>query len=217
VGLALAIGFTGLANLLAATLVWDQWLPGRAREIALAVMAGIWVIAWVDARADWRRILAEWSDPAGATGDPQVRIDQAFRDAQAAYLAGDWVSAEKTLLELLRLDGRDAEARLLVATIWRHEQRLDAASSELDRLERLETAAPWQFEIARERERICAARVESVEKQQAPEFNGDSGANEVRHNDSNPLRRARAGRAEVVTTAAKGDTDVAATNRRMAA
>ena len=32
VGLTLAVGFTALANvLLAATLVWDEWLPARAR------------------------------------------------------------------------------------------------------------------------------------------------------------------------------------------
>ena len=49
--------------------------------------------------------------------------------------------------------------RLMLATLWRHEGRTDAASRELDRLERLETAAPWRYEIACERERICASCV----------------------------------------------------------
>jgi hypothetical protein len=96
VGLALAIGFTALANvLLVATLAWDEWLPQR------------------------------------------------------------------TLLELLRHDGRDAEARLLLATLWRHEGRFDAASDQLDRLARLETATPWRQEIEWERERIAENRVQT--------------------------------------------------------
>jgi hypothetical protein len=162
VGLALAIGFTAIANvLLAATLVWDEWLPAQARGIGLAGLGVIWVVALVEGRSEWRRLLAEWSTDAPAELIPDPRSDQMFRDAQVAYLAGDWVSAEQTLVELLRLDARDAEARLMLATLWRHEGRFDAASAELDRLERLETAAPWQDEITRERERIAANRVKT--------------------------------------------------------
>jgi hypothetical protein len=160
-GLALAIGFTALVNLLAATaLVWNEWLPSRVRWMALATLAVIWLVAWVEGRADWRRLLSEWSeDEATPPVDDAVRSDEWYRDAQRAYLAGDWVSAEKTLIKLLKQDPRDAAARLMLATLWRHEGRTEPASRELDRLERLETAAPWEFEIARERERICASCV----------------------------------------------------------
>ena len=83
----------------------------------------------VEGRADWRRLLAEWSaGDVAMRPTPDERSDQWFREAQAAYLAGDWVSAEQTLLKLLRHDARDAEARLMLATLWRHEGRLDAAS-----------------------------------------------------------------------------------------
>lgn len=196
VGLALAVGFTALGNvLLAATLVWDQWLPDRSRWIALAALAAIWGIAWIDARADWRRLIAEWTDGASAHGDPEARSDQWFRHAQAAYLAGDWVSAEQTLLRLLRHDARDVESRLMLATLWRHEGHLDKASRELDRLECLESAAPWRYEIARERERICAACVKTMPTGAPSDASG--GGSTVAPSDD--------------------DAQIATTNRRMAA
>jgi tetratricopeptide (TPR) repeat protein len=159
--LALAVGFTALANLLAVTaLVWTEWLPSRLKWIGGAALAVIWLLAWIESRADWRRWLSEWSeDETQPAGDASQLSDEWFRDAQRAYLAGDWVLAEKTLLKLLKQEPRDAEARLLLATLWRHEGRTEAAGRELDRLERLETAAPWEYEIACERERICASCV----------------------------------------------------------
>jgi hypothetical protein len=166
VGLALAIGFTAIANvLLVATFVWDEWLPGQARSIGLAGLGVIWVLSALEGRVEWRRLLAEWSSDAQSEPVPNPRSDQQFSQAQVAYLAGDWVSAEQTLLELLRRDSRDAEARLMLATLWRHEGRWVEAAEQLDRLERLETAAPWTNEIKRERERICADRVMTMPRE----------------------------------------------------
>ena len=90
--------------------------------------------------------------------------DAWFREAQTAYLAHDWVSAEQTLLKLLKHDHRDAEARLMLATLLRHEQRTEAAAEQLDRLELLETAAAWRHEIAQERERLRPACVVAEDK-----------------------------------------------------
>jgi tetratricopeptide (TPR) repeat protein len=158
--LTLAVGFTALANVLAAaTLVWTEWLPTNIRWAAFGTLAVVWALAWIEGRADWRRLLAELSAGETAAVDSEDHADRWFREAQSAYLAGDWVSAEQALLKLLRQDPRDAEARLLLATLWRHEGRLDAAAEELDRLDRLETAAPWKTEIAWERERIYPASV----------------------------------------------------------
>ena len=56
-------------------------------------------------------------------------------------------------------DPRDAEARLMLATLLRHEERTAAAAEQLDRLELLETAAAWRHEIAWERERLRPAGV----------------------------------------------------------
>ena len=160
VGLTLAVGFTALVNALAATtFVWNEWLPVRVRWMALGAAGVIWLLAWLEGRADWRRLLSELSAGEGAVADPAERNNAWFREAQAAYLAHDWVSAEQTLLKLLKSDPRDAEARLLLATLLRHEQRLDAAREQLDRLELLETAEAWRHEIAWERERLRPASV----------------------------------------------------------
>jgi hypothetical protein len=158
--LTLAVGFTALANVLAAaTLVWTEWLPTNIRWSAFGTLAVVWVVAWIEGRADWRRLLAELSACESAAVNPQEQADRWFREAQIAYLTGDWVSAEQSLLKLLGQDPRDAEARLMLATLWRHEGRLEAAAEELDQLDRLETAAPWKMEIAWERERIYPASV----------------------------------------------------------
>ena len=143
--MALAVGFTALANVLAAADVRVERVAAGATcdGPALGTLAVIWLLAWIEGRADWRRLLAELSAGEGGDGrTPAELSDHWFREAQAAYLAGDWVSAEQTLLKLLKHDPRDAEARLMLATLWRHEGRRDAAAEELDRLERLETAAP---------------------------------------------------------------------------
>jgi hypothetical protein len=161
VGLAVAVGFTALTNLLAAaTFVWTEWLASHVRWSALGTLAVVWLLSWIESRADWRRLLAELSAGEARAADPAELSDGWFREAQAAYLAGDWVAAEQVLLKLIKQDHRDAEARLMLATLWRHEGRFDAAAEQLAELERLEAAAPWKSEISWERERIDAVSVE---------------------------------------------------------
>lgn len=220
VGLVLAVGFTAIANvLLAATLVWDEWLPVRGRWIGLGGLAVIWIVAWIEGRAEWRRLIATWKEGAEAAdsrSDP-VR-EQGYREAQTAYLAGDWVSAERRLLELLRYDARDAEARLLLATLWRHENRHNAALEQLAILERLETAASWGFEIAAERERMIAASVETDQSERIDPANSQSpgpidrqlGAVGARSTEASEAPSARAQSADGGMRAADSD-------RRMAA
>lgn len=158
--MTLAVGFTALANVLAvATFIWNEWLASNIRGAALVTLAVVWLLAWIEGRADWRRLLVELSAGESAVPDAAEQSDRWFREAQGAYLAGDWVSAEQTLLKLLKQDPRDAEARLMLATLWRHEGRPHAAAEELDRLDRLETSAAWKNEIGWERERIRPASV----------------------------------------------------------
>jgi hypothetical protein len=153
--------------------------PG-AHQISLAVLVAIWSLAWLESRADWRRYLAEWrSDdfvdpravatgsfgPIGSMGpegeqepekeEPECLSDRLFHDAQQQYLAGDWARCEQLLRHLLKLDNRDVEARLLLATLWRHLGRTEEAVRQLHRLERLEAAAPWNYEIACELDEIA--------------------------------------------------------------
>ena len=56
--MTLAVGFTALVNALAATtFVWNEWLPVRMRWSALGAAGVIWLLAWLEGRADWRRLL----------------------------------------------------------------------------------------------------------------------------------------------------------------
>jgi len=156
--LAVAVGFTALANtLLLSTFVYSEWISGKFRLIGFAMLAAVWLLAWWQSRG-LRRALA--AKPADGSVGPVVtdsrssQQDQWFRDAQRCYLANDWVAAEQLLLKLLKQDARDVEGRLMLATLWRHQGRCDAATRQLDRLERLEAAQRWQHEIAAEREKL---------------------------------------------------------------
>jgi len=181
-GLALAVGFTVLLNvLLVATLVWTGWMSPEARQIGYGVLVVIWSLAWLESRADWQRFLAERRvvdkghlqnvgtvslsnigregtyGEEGANGNGVSReveseemSDRLYRGAQQHYLAGDWVRCEQLLRQLVMLDKRDVESQLMLATMWRHLGRKEEAARQLRRLECLEAAAPWSYEIARE-------------------------------------------------------------------
>jgi len=76
------------------------------------------------------------------------------------YLQGQWFEAEKKLVSLLRQNPRDVEARLLIATLFRHTRRWEEALRQLDQLERLEASRAWALEIHRERELIRQAKAQ---------------------------------------------------------
>ena len=180
-GLALAVGFTVLLNvLLVAKLVWTEWMSPGARQVGFGVLVVIWSLAWLESRADWRRYLAEWgageranlgTAATGSSGveggeDPEEdefeeRSDKLFHDAQRQYLAGDWVRCEQQLRQLLKMDKRDVEAQLMLATLWRHLGRTEEAVRQLRRLERMEAAVPWNYEIAHEFDEIARELDES--------------------------------------------------------
>ena len=158
-GLVLAVGFTILLNvLLVASLVWTEWMTARARLIGFGALSVIWFLAWLESRADWRRYVAELTAGRAAEGPegetPSERSDRLLGQAQQQYLAGDWVATEQLLRQLLKLEPDDVEARLMLATLWRHQGRDDEAARQLDRLERTEAAGPWCDEIAREKQQL---------------------------------------------------------------
>ncbi|HOM17750.1 MAG TPA: hypothetical protein PK777_02195 [Thermoguttaceae bacterium] len=61
----------------------------------------------------------------------------------------------------MRENPRDVEARLMIATLFRHTRRWEEASRQLDQLERLEASRAWTLEIHRERERIRQAKAQA--------------------------------------------------------
>jgi tetratricopeptide (TPR) repeat protein len=179
-GLVIAVGFTALVNvLILATCVFHAWLPLEQVLGGYGVVAASWLAGWwqyrrqasdeVAATVDGEESSAAgFSDGRGPTvGLASEPREQLYREAQQVYLRGDWVAAEQVLLKLLKLDDRDAEARLMLATLWRHQGRHREAVRQLDKLSRLEAADPWQYEIAVERQEnaIALANQENITKQ----------------------------------------------------
>ena len=154
-GLTLALGFIGLANLLVlTTFVWIEWMPQRVRLAGWVLLAAVWIVAWIAQR---RR---ETESSSNSELDVSDRAAGAIHDgrlmeAQTHYLRGQWVEAERLLVDMLSKHADDAEARLLLATLCRHQERVDEAADHLNALERREAAQRWRFEIAQERIRLA--------------------------------------------------------------
>jgi hypothetical protein len=142
--LMVAISFAVVLNFgFASTFVWPEMVsPGLRATIWFGVLA-FWVIAtWMGLRevSRWSRLSAE----------PQQQ--GLFTQAQTEYLKGHWLEAETLLRELLAVDDRDAEARLMLASLLRHADRVGEALVELDVLELSEAGHKWASEIVRERQ-----------------------------------------------------------------
>jgi hypothetical protein len=86
-----------------------------------------------------------------------------FRSAQSEYLRGNWFQAEAILLRLLERDPRDAEARLLLATLLRHTKRFKEAREQLACLARFESAERWTEEIEREQGFLSASQTPLID------------------------------------------------------
>ncbi|MGD9648919.1 MAG: hypothetical protein AB7U73_24620 [Pirellulales bacterium] len=144
--LALAAGFSLLLNAaLAVSLVWTELVSPPARGAIWLAVAAIWTTSLI--------VSARWL----AQERRRERLDRGqdlLPRIQGEYLQGHWIEAEAGLLDLLADRPRDAEARLLLATLYRHTSRVEEAASQLGHLERLDTALQWQWEIARERDRL---------------------------------------------------------------
>ncbi len=93
--------------------------------------------------------------------NPSHPSNALFLEAIELYLQGQWFEAERKLISLLRENPRDVEARLMIATLFRHTRRWEEASRQLDQLERLEASRAWTLEIHRERERIRQAKAQA--------------------------------------------------------
>jgi tetratricopeptide (TPR) repeat protein len=148
-GLALALSAAALLDvLLLSTLVWVEWFPAATVKLGWCLATGFWIGAAV--------LAVKERSKSGV--DQQQSLEGLFRRAQAEYLQGDYFQAEATLAELLEANPRDAEGRLLLATLLRHTKRYPEAEDQLKQLTRFETAARWQIEINSERARIKKLR-----------------------------------------------------------
>ncbi|MCO6046837.1 hypothetical protein NG895_23305 [Aeoliella sp. ICT_H6.2] len=170
-GLALAIGFTALVNLAIVNLfIWPELMEPRAKWVGGAALFALWVAALWETRGELRRQAERRRAAEEDRPDPeteqlalqQAEADQQLMAAQRSYLAGDWIAAERTLLELIKVNKHDIEAQLLLATLWRHLGRTRHAVRRLGRIARLDAAAPWRFEIEQELALATAATVDDT-------------------------------------------------------
>jgi hypothetical protein len=145
--LVLALGAAILLNLLLlATFVWVELLaPGHLR------------LGWLAAGTLWGGSAILSVGYARRGGRPRVAdsAEGLFRGALSEYLQGSWFEAETILVRLLNENPRDAEARLLLATLLRHTRRYGEALAQLARLELLRDAEAWAQEIAAEKRAIA--------------------------------------------------------------
>ena len=133
----------GACFLLLATFVWPEWIG--LGFVRLLWLAAFFVWLGVAIRDHWR--VGKWLVS-------QTLDSEALAAAQAEYLRGNWFEAEAKLLDVVHCQPRDAEALLLLAGVLRHTRRWQPALRRLNQLELLDTAAPWRFEIAREKKFI---------------------------------------------------------------
>jgi len=148
-GLALAVGFGMLLNVaLLASFVWLELLgPVTLRLVWLAVGC-LWVVS--AAATAWHG----W----GVAPRLAVSAEAMFREALGEYLRENWFEAEQRLLKLLEAHPRDAEARLLLATLLRHTERYAEAALQLGRLELLKDAQRWTLEMNVEKQLLAESR-----------------------------------------------------------
>jgi len=153
-GLGWAVGF-GLAlnGLVVATFVYDDWLGSTSTWCGWIGVGVFWIVGATTNRR-WLKRYAKRRAGEQPTGD---LYPEAFHE----YLQGNWFVAETKCRELIKANRDDAEARLLLATLLRHVDRLVEARKELDALARLDAGAKWRLEIAQERKLLDEATLET--------------------------------------------------------
>ncbi len=114
---------------------------------------------WMSGGAGWLTVVGlsvvhcRWWRARSATSERD-----GFAAAINHYLRGDYFQAERLLERLLRANARDLEARLMLATLMRHSNRIEEAGRQLETLRRFEAAARWVVEIEQEQELLADAQ-----------------------------------------------------------
>lgn len=151
-GLGTAALFAGLLNgLIITTFLWPRLVGSEQAAVVFNVLGWFVVVCFWGASfwTTWHH-LPRWRPGADARGD-----DALFLRAQNEYLQGHWYDAEQLLARLLQDAPRDADAHLLLATLYRHTRRYEEARKRLALIERLEHGGRWLFEIDEERRRLA--------------------------------------------------------------
>jgi hypothetical protein len=150
IGLAKAVGAAVLLNaVLLGSFGWSELLSSGMRNISWIAVVFIWAASAASGYVQMKRCSSRKQiTPAKDT----------FSQARDLYLKGDYFQAECLLVEMIGRNERDLEARLMLATLYRHNRRYEEAAKQLDSLMRYEGAEKWKLEIERERTLITEGR-----------------------------------------------------------
>ncbi|MBR4833694.1 MAG: tetratricopeptide repeat protein [Thermoguttaceae bacterium] len=187
--LAFALLFGALAQAtLFVNFFWSDFPSGYLRASSGVVFLIGWIFLGAVAGGRFKRY--EKSLLFDADGE-------LFLEAQTRYLRGEWFEAECALKSVLKKNANDAEALLLLATLYRHVKRFSDARQTLATLEKLETADYWRHEIWLEKEAIqsdvrelreerLAEREQAENEEHAPEASTQPIAEQPLNEPSNP-------------------------------
>lgn len=183
------LGGSGLAVAfhlaLLATILWPEWLSQTHRTLLWSAVGCCWLagIAW-----SYRFVQRE------KTNRSRRAADDPYPTALQAYLRGNLSWAESLVRQTLHDNPRDVESALLLAAIWRRRQQWDAAEKLLRNLARLETAAPWLWEIEREIRLVGEHRAKHEQHEQK---NNEQKDDEQENNDQTTNQQENQSKGEV--------------------
>lgn len=167
-GLLSAILFAACLNLtLVTTFVWKDLVGSDFPKFVWPAIGVVWLVS------AWRSF---WSLPKLSSPDFDASVtEDLFLQAQREYLIGPGPEAESLLLRILRIDPEDVDARLMLATLYRHTRRLDEALGQLKMLERQPRSGKWYSELRREHQLLSRLAQEAdVKEDDAEELAGES-------------------------------------------
>lgn len=141
-----AIAFAAAVNfLLVARFLYPEWLA-----LALVRLAGwVGVAVWLFCVQRSVREMPGLLRPRAVSDRPDR-----FVEAHQAYLRAQWPEAESLLSDCLMVESRDPPAMLLLAGVYRHTGRLEAAERLLEEVRRVEAADRWWLEVEAESKRL---------------------------------------------------------------
>lgn len=150
VSLFVAIGFAILLNLtLVSSFLWREPLGETFLSVAWPVILLVWTLS---AFIAYRRLPDLMAVPTSEKVASELDSDTLFIQAQSEYLRGHWEEATGLLVRQIRRNPRDVEARLLLATLFRHTRDFEKAKVELTNAQKFDEAIEWRLEIDRELE-----------------------------------------------------------------
>ena len=185
-----AIAFATLFNFaLVIVFVYPDWFSREVKLIAWTSIGLFWLISFLRTRGK-RDLFLDRMESNDADDDVELH------EAQTEYLAGEWKAAETIVEEILLQNPRDVEARLLLISIFRRQDRLPEARRQIEIASQYDGAVRWRDEIDLELESIELAEQKHAE--QLVHQTDDVGS--IRQRASGILRKTRRSKQSSKTT-----------------